>query len=102
MCGAAMGVLLQANGSQIKSVEINFLCVLKKLRSKRLAPVLIKVSLEQGRFGFCQYLDVTRGTLLVWGANKRLTGQSSQSFGTDGVNYPWRTWVATWGDSMGA
>lgn len=27
----------------IKAVEINFLCVMKKLRSKRLAPVLIKV-----------------------------------------------------------
>lgn len=35
---------MQANGTQIKAVEINFLCVLKKLRSKRLAPVLIKVS----------------------------------------------------------
>jgi hypothetical protein len=35
--------LLQANGSHVKAVEINFLCVLKKLRSKRLAPVLIKV-----------------------------------------------------------
>lgn len=34
---------LQANGSHVKAVEINFLCVLKKLRSKRLAPVLIKV-----------------------------------------------------------
>lgn len=27
----------------VKMVEINFLCVHKKLRSKRLAPVLIKV-----------------------------------------------------------
>jgi glycylpeptide N-tetradecanoyltransferase len=27
---------------EIKMVEINFLCVHKKLRSKRLAPVLIK------------------------------------------------------------
>lgn len=26
----------------MKMVEINFLCVLKKLRSKRMAPVLIK------------------------------------------------------------
>jgi glycylpeptide N-tetradecanoyltransferase len=26
----------------VKTVEINFLCVHKKLRSKRLAPVLIK------------------------------------------------------------
>jgi hypothetical protein len=30
------------NHSAIKAVEINFLCVHKKLRSKRLAPVLIK------------------------------------------------------------
>lgn len=43
-----MCVLLQANGAQIKSVEINFLCVLKKLRSKRLAPVLIKVRRKNG------------------------------------------------------
>jgi hypothetical protein len=50
MCGAATGVMLQANGSKIKAVEINFLCVLKKLRSKRLAPVLIKVGRDQGRF----------------------------------------------------
>lgn len=33
---------LLANGCHIKAVEINFLCVMKKLRSKRLAPVLIK------------------------------------------------------------
>ncbi|WIA37733.1 hypothetical protein OEZ86_014613 [Tetradesmus obliquus] len=31
-----------ANGKPVPAVEINFLCVLKKLRSKRLAPVLIK------------------------------------------------------------
>jgi hypothetical protein len=36
-------LLLQANGKLVPAVEINFLCVLKKLRSKRLAPVLIKV-----------------------------------------------------------
>ena len=30
-------------------VEINFLCVHKKLRTKRLAPVLIKVGLGIGR-----------------------------------------------------
>jgi len=29
-------------GQTVKMVEINFLCVHKKLRSKRLAPVLIK------------------------------------------------------------
>jgi hypothetical protein len=33
----------QAHEATIAAVEINFLCVLKKLRSKRLAPVLIKV-----------------------------------------------------------
>lgn len=33
---------IRANGQPIRAVEINFLCVLKKLRSKRLAPVLIK------------------------------------------------------------
>ena len=29
-------------GKEVQTVEINFLCVHKKLRSKRLAPVLIK------------------------------------------------------------
>lgn len=33
---------LQVRGKFVRSVEINFLCVHKKLRSKRLAPVLIK------------------------------------------------------------
>ena len=33
---------LRVNGKKIKMTEINFLCVHKKLRSKRLAPVLIK------------------------------------------------------------
>jgi len=33
---------IMVNDSTIKMVEINFLCVHKKLRSKRLAPVLIK------------------------------------------------------------
>lgn len=31
------------DGTDLPMVEINFLCVHKKLRSKRLAPVLIKV-----------------------------------------------------------
>lgn len=35
-------VVLSVNGENIKMVEINFLCVLKALRSKRLAPLLIK------------------------------------------------------------
>lgn len=41
---AAIPITLKLNKSQkvIPSVEINFLCVHKKLRSKRLAPVMIK------------------------------------------------------------
>lgn len=41
---AAVPVTLQLNtsGNVVPSVEINFLCIHKKLRSKRLAPVLIK------------------------------------------------------------
>ena len=34
---------IKANSEVVPMVEINFLCVHKKLRSKRLAPVLIKV-----------------------------------------------------------
>jgi glycylpeptide N-tetradecanoyltransferase len=30
------------NGKQIEMAEVNFLCVHKKLRSKKLAPILIK------------------------------------------------------------
>ena len=36
---AAMAV----RGTRVRMVEINFLCVHKKLRAKRLAPVLIRV-----------------------------------------------------------
>ncbi|KAF5840192.1 Myristoyl-CoA:protein N-myristoyltransferase, N-terminal domain-containing protein [Dunaliella salina] len=39
---SAIPVDMVVNGKEIKMVEINFLCVHKKLRSKRLAPVLIK------------------------------------------------------------
>lgn len=35
-------VLLQVRTKDIKAVEINFLCIHKQLRSKRLAPILIK------------------------------------------------------------
>ena len=34
---------VRVNGAMLRTVEINFLCVHKKLRHKRLAPVLIKV-----------------------------------------------------------
>ncbi|KAF4711321.1 glycylpeptide N-tetradecanoyltransferase [Perkinsus olseni] len=33
---------MDIRGDELRTVEINFLCVHKKLRSKRLAPVLIK------------------------------------------------------------
>jgi glycylpeptide N-tetradecanoyltransferase len=45
---SAIPAQVVANGKQVEMVEINFLCVHKKLRSKRLAPVLIKV---RGRGG---------------------------------------------------
>lgn len=35
-------VQLNINGKNVKMAEINFLCVHKNLRTKRLAPVLIK------------------------------------------------------------
>lgn len=38
--------LRPADGKHVAMVEINFLCVHKKLRSKRLAPVMIKASLS--------------------------------------------------------
>lgn len=39
---SAVPIHLKINDAEVESVEINFLCVHKKLRSKRLAPVLIK------------------------------------------------------------
>jgi hypothetical protein len=42
---------LRVRGSALAMVEINFLCVHKKLRHKRLAPVLIKVGLKEAAHG---------------------------------------------------
>jgi glycylpeptide N-tetradecanoyltransferase len=44
LCGFISGIpiTLRIRNNTIKTVEINFLCIHKKLRSKRLAPVLIK------------------------------------------------------------
>jgi len=39
---SAIPALISVRGKQLKMVEINFLCVHKKLRDKRLAPLLIK------------------------------------------------------------
>jgi glycylpeptide N-tetradecanoyltransferase len=41
---AGLPATVRANATCIDMVEINFLCVIKKLRTKRLAPVLIMVS----------------------------------------------------------
>ncbi len=49
----------------VKMVEINFLCVHKKLRSKRLAPVLIKVTLRGSGCG---------GGGMPWGRDHGLEG----------------------------
>lgn len=43
---SAIPATVVANGQQLPMVEINFLCVHKKLRSKRLAPVMIKVGVN--------------------------------------------------------
>jgi hypothetical protein len=40
---SAIPATLRVNATGLQTVEINFLCVHKKLRHKRLAPVLIKV-----------------------------------------------------------
>lgn len=39
---SAIPVTLKVRGKEVKSVEINFLCIHKKLRAKRLTPILIK------------------------------------------------------------
>ncbi len=49
---------------QVKVVEINFLCVHKKLRSKRLAPVLIKEMTRRANLKGIYQAVYTAGTLL--------------------------------------
>ena len=41
-CITGIPVTMKLNGIEVKCAEINFLCVHKKLRAKRLAPILIK------------------------------------------------------------
>lgn len=48
---SAIPATVRVNGRTVRMVEINFLCVHKKLRSKRLAPVLIKVGPGSGGGG---------------------------------------------------
>lgn len=48
-------IRMRVMDSSIKTVEINFLCVHKKLRAKRLAPVLIKeITRRVNRMGVWQ------------------------------------------------
>ena len=44
---------VRVNGKPLRVAEINFLCVHKKLRSKRLAPLLIKVLPEPANPAAC-------------------------------------------------
>ena len=41
-CITGIPVTMTLNGNQVKCAEINFLCVHKKLRARRLAPILIR------------------------------------------------------------
>jgi len=56
--------LLQAYQKSVKVVEINFLCVHKKLRSKRLAPVLIKEMTRRANLAGIFQAVYTAGTVL--------------------------------------
>lgn len=53
------------NGSELRTVEINFLCVHRRLRQKRLAPVLIREITR--RVNLCGIWQVGRGeSVLLW------------------------------------
>lgn len=61
---SAVPAKIQAYEKQVEVVEINFLCVHKKLRSKRLAPVLIKeITRRANLVGIFQAV-YTSGTIL--------------------------------------
>lgn len=61
---AGIPITMNVNGEQVASSEINFLCVHKKLREKRLAPVLIKeVTRRINRTNVWQAI-YTAGTLI--------------------------------------
>ena len=60
----AIPVILNIQGKKEKAVKVNFLCVHKKLRSKRLAPLLIKeITRRVNLYGVYQAI-YTSGTLL--------------------------------------
>lgn len=52
---------VRVNAATLKTVEINFLCVHKKLRHKRLAPVLIKAR-RRGAAEAAKEAEAGRGT----------------------------------------
>jgi len=56
--------LAQVNDRKMRVVEINFLCVHKKLRSKRLAPVLIKEVTRRANLNGIFQAVFTSGTVL--------------------------------------
>ena len=57
LCARARGgTYIEVKGKEVEITEINFLCIHKKLRSKRLAPMLIReitrrVNLRGGKQG---------------------------------------------------
>ncbi|RYY86059.1 hypothetical protein EON63_06425 [archaeon] len=56
-CITAIPVEVRVYDQVVPMAEINFLCVHKKLRTKRLAPVLIKVSMD-GTYLVCVYIYI--------------------------------------------
>lgn len=61
---SAIPARLRVHSNQIDAVEINFLCVHKQLRSKRLAPVLIKEITRQCNLKGIWHALFTAGTLI--------------------------------------
>ena len=63
----AVPASIRAKHNTVAMVEINFLCVHKKLRSKRLAPVLIKVGSDIiCAEGFVHLLLAAQRLLVTW------------------------------------
>ena len=58
---------LRVRQAALATVEINFLCVHKKLRQKRLAPVLIKVGPHGAATGSCVH-PTLRGCMFMLSA----------------------------------
>ncbi len=63
-CITGIPVTISLDGSIVKCVEINFLCVHKKLRNKRIAPVLISEVTRRVRLRNMWQAIFTSGTVL--------------------------------------